>query len=64
MRSKAYETSCWTSLSMSKVKVCAEELEYNAESEVRLMHVLPTIIARFHVEPMNNIKVTANMYIT
>ena len=45
-------------LSMSKVRVWAEGLEYNAESEVSLMHTL-TIIVRFHVEPMNNIKVTA-----
>ena len=47
---------------MSKVEVCAEELEYNAESEVGLMHTL-TIITRFQVELMNNIKVTVNMHI-
>ena len=34
--------------SMSEVKVCAEGLEYNAESEVSLMRLL-TIIARFYV---------------
>ena len=47
-------------LSMSKVEMCTEGLEYNAESEVSLMHTL-TIIARFHVEHMNNTKVTANI---
>ena len=43
--------------------VCADGLEYSAESEVSLMRTI-TIIAKFHVEPMNNIKVTANMCIT
>ena len=44
-------------------KVCAEGLEYNAESEVSLMHTL-TIIVRFHKEPMNSFKATKNMRIT
>ena len=43
-----------TTLSISKVKACSEGLEYNAESEVSLIRNV-IIIARFQVEPMNNI---------
>ena len=43
------------------MEVGAEGVEYKAESEVSLMCTL-IITARFHMEPMNNIKVTANMY--
>ena len=47
---------------MSELKVGAEGLEYNSESEVGLLLTL-IIIARFHMEPMNNIKATVNMHI-
>ena len=45
---------------MSKVKVGAEGLKYNTESEVSLK--LLQLSARLHMEPMNNIKATANVY--
>ena len=48
-------------VSMSKLNIFVAGLEYN--TEVSLMRTLP-IIARFHEEPMNNIKDTANMHFT
>ena len=53
VRGKAYETSCWTTLSMSKVKVCAKGLEYKFESEISTMRNF-NYYSEVHVKPMNN----------